>query len=117
MLAGFGTAAHAVVIETVRVGNAGNDPDTTGYGAVGYRFNIGKHEVTAGQYAEFLNSVATVTDTYGLYNEMMWISDEGYKIQRTSVLGNYAYSVPLAYANRPVNLFCFNGFGTKPWSS
>ena len=36
-------------------------------GSVGYNYNIGKYEVTAGQYTEFLNAVAR-TDTYGLYN-------------------------------------------------
>ena len=41
-----------------------------GFGAVGYMYNIGKYEVTAGQYCEFLNKVAA-TDTYGLYNDSM----------------------------------------------
>jgi hypothetical protein len=33
-------------IDYVTVGNAGNAADTTGYGAVGYIYNIGKYEVT-----------------------------------------------------------------------
>ena len=53
--------AQAVSIATVPVGNLGNEPDTRydtlGYGAVDYAYNIGKYEVTAGQYAEFLNDV------------------------------------------------------------
>ncbi len=69
------SAALAVDIETVHVGNTANSPDTevmttdgtTGYGAVDYEYNIGKYEITAGQYTEFLNAVAS-TDTYGLYN-------------------------------------------------
>ena len=65
--AGFlaGTAA-AVSIETVQEGNVGNAPDRRygGYGSVGYTYNTGKYEVTAGQYTEFLNAVAK-TDTYG----------------------------------------------------
>ena len=36
-----------------------------GYGGVDYAYNIGKYEVTAGQYTEFLNAVAD-DDTYGL---------------------------------------------------
>ena len=60
-------AAQAVVIDTVPVGNAGNAADTTGYGSVAYTYNIGKYEVTAGQYTAFLNAVAA-TDTYALYN-------------------------------------------------
>ena len=53
-------------IETVLVGDAGNAPDTTGYGAVAYDFSIGKYEVTIGQYAVFLNSVASVTSQTNL---------------------------------------------------
>ena len=56
--------ALAVTIETVPVGNPGNAVDTevmiidgsTGYGRVDYAYNIGKYEVTAGQYTEFLNA-------------------------------------------------------------
>ena len=59
-------ASAAVNIETVPVGNPGNAADTRyaspGYGAVPYLCNIGKFEVTAGQYTEFLNKVAA-TDT------------------------------------------------------
>lgn len=55
----------AVTIETVPVGNPGNQPDTRyatpGYGSVGYTYQMGKFEVTAGQYTEFLNAVANPT--------------------------------------------------------
>lgn len=46
-----------VVIETVTVGNPGNQSDIheDGYGGVDYTYNIGMYEV-AGQYTEFLNS-------------------------------------------------------------
>ena len=64
-------AQAAVTIETVPVGNTGNTADTrydsTGFGAVNYAYNIGKYEVTAGQYTAFLNAVGGV-DTYALYN-------------------------------------------------
>ena len=62
--------AGATVIDTVPVGNLGNTNDThgAGYGAVDYAYNVGKYEVTAGQYTEFLNAVGGV-DTYGLYNQ------------------------------------------------
>jgi len=103
--AGFlaGTAA-AVSIETVPVGNVGNAPDRRygGYGSVGYTYNIGKYEVTAGQYTEFLNAVAK-TDTYGLYNPNMWSSSYGCKIERSGSSGSYTYSVAQDWANRPVN--------------
>ena len=54
--------AQAVTIDPVPVGNPGNAGDTRyetpGYGAVGYEYQIGKYEVTAGQYTDFLNAVA-----------------------------------------------------------
>src|SRR5665647_1441137 len=74
-------AVYAVNMETVPVGNPGNAGELSGAGAGGYgpdricgavahAYNIGKYEVTAGQYTEFLNAVAK-TDTYGLYSTSM----------------------------------------------
>ena len=86
----------------VPVGNLGNAPDDTGYGAVAYTFNMGKFEVTAGQYTAFLNAAAK-TDTYGLYSTSMWSDAYGCKIQRSGTSGSYSYSVASDWANRPVN--------------
>jgi len=98
----FNMGAGLTSLEFVTVDNADNDPDDTGYGAVAYEYNIGKYEVTAGQYCEFLNAVA-VTDTYGLYNTNMWSSDYGCKVERTDTGSGYSYSVASDWANRPVN--------------
>lgn len=102
--------AYGVTIDTVRVGDAGNQADTRyaspGYGSVGYAYNIGKYEVTAGQYTAFLNAVAA-TDTYTLYNSYMWDNGRGCKIQRLGSPGSYTYSVADDMANRPVNVVNF----------
>jgi formylglycine-generating enzyme required for sulfatase activity len=99
-------AAQAATIQTVPVGNLGNTPDTRyetpGYGAVSYSYNIGKYEVTAGQYTEFLNAVAA-TDTHGLYNSNMWSDAYGCKIEQSGSSGSYIYSVAGDWADRPVN--------------
>ena len=52
IVAALGSATSAVDIITVPVGNPGNADDTydDGYGGVDYTYNIGKYEVTAGQY-------------------------------------------------------------------
>lgn len=93
-------------LEMVTVGNPGNAPDTRyqtpGYGAVPYSYNIGKYEVTAGQYCEFLNAVAQ-TDTYELYNPNMLSNEDGCQINRIGSPGSYKYDVASYYANRPVN--------------
>jgi formylglycine-generating enzyme required for sulfatase activity len=105
-------ARAQVTIETVTVGNPGNAGELSGVGAGGYGpdricgavdyvYNIGKFEVTAGQYTAFLNAVAK-TDTYGLYSPTMWASD-GCKIERTGSSPNYTYSVAADWADRPVN--------------
>jgi formylglycine-generating enzyme required for sulfatase activity len=110
VLLAAGAVQAAITIETVPVGNAGNLADTRyqtpGYGAVGYDFNIGKYEVTAGQYTAFLNAVAA-TDTYGLYNTEMARTDVGSGIAQSGLSGNYAYSVDPAFVNRPVNYVSF----------
>ena len=101
-LLGSGIAAQANInIETVAIRDAGNAADTTGYGSVGYNYNIGKYEVTTKQYADFLNNKAK-SDPYGLYNTSM-TSLGGCNIQRVGTSGSYTYSVADDWANRPVN--------------
>jgi len=102
-IAALGSAASAVNIETVTVGNVGNAGDPlTGFGTVDYEFRMGKFEITAGQYTEFLNAVAK-TDTYELYSTFMWVGTYGgCHIYRGGSSGGYTYSVATDYAKRPV---------------
>jgi len=91
-------------LEWVTVGNPGNAPDTRHHwesGAVSYTYRIGKFEVTAGQYTEFLNAVAR-TDTYGLYNADMGTWSQS-NIQRSGSPGSYEYTCEANWVNRPVN--------------
>ena len=110
LLVAGGAAMADITIETVTVGNPGNAADTRynsiSVGAVTYTYNIGKYEVTAGQYTEFLNKVAGV-DTYGLYATGMWSNSLGCRIERYDGNGTpgdpYQYRVANDWANRPVN--------------
>ncbi len=100
----------------VTVGNPGNAGELSGddlnvgpkrvCGAVGYVYDVGKYEVTAGQYCEFLNAVAK-TDTYTLYNGRMDYDADpasgGCNIKRSGTSGSYSYDVTPHWANRPVN--------------
>lgn len=92
-------AQPPINIETVTVGDAGNAADTTGYGAVNYEFNIGKHEVTIGQYSSFLNSAASVTsDSYivDLWNPNMATDFNTAGISRSgsgTLASPYSYSM------------------------
>jgi len=94
-------SATNIEMEWVTVGDPGNEADDTGYGSVADVYQIGKYEVTAGQYTEFLNAVAA-TDTYGLYNPEMSTS-YGCGIAQSDPPAPYSYSVDPSYANRPVN--------------
>jgi len=92
-----------VTIATVPVGDVGNPNDpVTGniYGGVSYAYNIGKFEVTVGQYTDFLNAVAA-TDIYELYSTSMALDLNIAGISRTGASGSYSYSV-IGSANHPV---------------
>jgi formylglycine-generating enzyme len=107
-LALFWTAAACagtVNIDLVPVGDAGNVADSrTGYGAVAYPYDIGKFDVTMGQYTAFLNAVATTSDPYGVYSTSMSSATPSYGITRTSVSGGFSYALAsTASGNIPVN--------------
>ena len=103
-----------IVMDWVTVGDPGNVGEWSGesqplgwgpdaiVGGVAETYNIGKYEVTAGQYTEFLNAVAD-DDTHGLYNTQMWSDVEGCKIEQTGSSPNYTYSVAPDRADRPVD--------------
>jgi formylglycine-generating enzyme required for sulfatase activity len=88
---GFGlSVAHAVTYEMVTVANPGNAANTNDRGSVNYSYQIGKYEVTIGQYVEFLNSVAK-TDTFGLYKSGMGSDWNANGITRSGSPGSYVY--------------------------
>ena len=113
MLLATGTVQANVIIATVHIGDPGNAADTRyathGYGSVSYEYNIGKYEVTAGQYTAFLNAVSGV-DTYHLYNSSMSDTSRGSGIARSgggTVGDPYSYSVAADFANRPVDFVTY----------
>jgi formylglycine-generating enzyme required for sulfatase activity len=90
-------------LQFVTVGDPGNAPDTTvmndgttGYGSVPYVYQMGKYDVTVGQYCQFLNAVAA-TDTYGLYNGGM-TDFPTLGITQSGSSGSYTYSVTGSYS-------------------
>jgi formylglycine-generating enzyme required for sulfatase activity len=102
-------SVSAVNIEMVTVGNPGNAPDMRynldkrpeGFGAVNYDYQIGKYEITQGQYTEFLNAVAK-DDPNQLYSTYMLYLDNQVDpkfIKRSGTSPNYNYSVASAWAN------------------
>jgi len=104
----IGTSASAVPIDWTPVGNPGNAADNTGFGAVGYAYNIGTYEVTNEQYAEFLTAKAAA-DPLGLYDTGMGsdASPNFGGITRTGSSGSYTYSTIPGREKMPVNLVTF----------
>jgi sulfatase modifying factor 1 len=98
------TASAQITIPTVPIGNPGNAPDATGFGSVGYEYNIGTTEVTNAQYAAFLNAKAK-SDPFELYNTNMAGSFGG--ITRSGSPGSYTYATVDGRANHPVNFVSF----------
>ncbi|MEO5914439.1 MAG: kelch repeat-containing protein [Luteolibacter sp.] len=92
-----------VIIDYVTVGNEGNPPDSTGFGAVAHIYKIAKFEITIAQYCAFLNAVAK-TDTFGLYTSLMTRSEIA-GITQSGSSGSYKYWVvgsgrrPITYVN------------------
>ena len=107
-------SAHAITIDWATIGDAGNagENNFSGYGSVGYKYRISKHEVTNAQYMEFLNATAA-TDPFALYNTEMGSKTFG-GITRSGSSGTYSYAVKAdavgqgpggsdyAYADKPV---------------
>jgi sulfatase modifying factor 1 len=98
----FASAASAVTLATVQIGDVGNAADLTSYGSVGYGYAIGTYEVTNAQYAEFLNAKAA-SDPLGLWNPSMSTGN----IMQTGVAGSFTYSAVTGRADRPVTFVSF----------
>ncbi|MEI8373460.1 MAG: SUMF1/EgtB/PvdO family nonheme iron enzyme [Planctomycetota bacterium] len=101
-------------IELVWVADNNNPADTdvmwtdstTGFGSVGYAYQMGKYEVTNAQYCQFLNAKASASDPYGLYSTYMGSQVYG-GINRTGSSGSYVYSLKSGYENKPVVYVCW----------
>ncbi len=115
-----GLLAGAAQASMVTVGNPGNAGELSGVGAggsgldaivggVGYEYQIGKYEVTAGEWRNFLNAVdPTGENARGLYNPSMNTNGYGCQITWNEVLSTYDFSgrpsgAESDWVNRPVN--------------
>ena len=108
------SSASAVTMAWTPIGNPGNAPDDTGFGAVPYAYSIGTYEVTNAQYAEFLNAKAAA-DPLGLYSTNMGIvaptpASAGHGgITRSGSSGSFTYNAIAGREDMPVNYVSFYG--------
>jgi len=98
------SAAHAVTIDMVTVGNPGNANDTTGFGAVATSFQIMKYEFTNQLYTEFLNSVDTSgTNPNSVYNTNMGSNARGGISFTSGNASGSKYATKSNMGDKPVN--------------
>ncbi len=87
----------------VKVGGPNNAADPlTGYGAVTHTYSMAKYDVTVGQYCQFLNAVAAISDPNGLYDSHMALGNfYGFStvgVAQNGSVGNYNYTVTGSYS-------------------
>ncbi|HLB34704.1 MAG TPA: SUMF1/EgtB/PvdO family nonheme iron enzyme, partial [Chthoniobacterales bacterium] len=97
----------ALDLEFVTIGDSGNASDqTVGYhalGAVDYEYQIGKYEVTAKQYCDFLKAVASKHDPHGLYKTAMSTDQQAACIARMELpAGGYDYAPLVGRGKFPI---------------
>ena len=101
------SAASAVTIDWVPVGNPGNlcDVQSQGcFGTVASGYQISKYEVTNAQYAEFLNAKAGALDPLALYDADM---DPSAGLNGGIVLSGGVYVAVAGREDMPVNHVTF----------
>ncbi len=100
------SSAQNIGVDWVDVGDAHNENDWTGWGAVPYEFKISRHEAVNSEYAAFLNAVAA-SDPMELYNEAMGSHAIVGGITRSGSDGSYTYSTIAGFEQKPVVFVSF----------
>lgn len=108
------TITQGIDIEFVIIGNAGNPADSTGYGAVGYEYHIGKYEVTNGQWDAFVSAAGAPTGNDGGYSyDARWtgtdVSTNNVSWYEAVQFCNY-----LTSGDKSLGAYLFSGDNTDP---
>ena len=100
----LGSYSRAATIDWMTVGNPGNAPDTTTYGAVSTAFRIMKFEFTNEMYTDFLNSVdANGTNPNSVYDEGMGTDARGGISFTSGNAPGSKYAIKTNMGDKPVN--------------
>jgi len=104
LLAAGMASAQPITIDTVFVGDAGNDNDSTGFGGVSYGYHISTTPVTNAQYTAFLNAVDSGgSNPNGIYNSNMGSDIRGGISFNSGAASGSKYAVRTNMGNKPVN--------------
>jgi formylglycine-generating enzyme required for sulfatase activity len=80
----YTTSSDSVSLIMTLVDNPNNVSDKlTGLGRVKYIYNMGKYAVTIGNYVNFLNAIASISDPNRLFNDSMTTAENSSGISRT----------------------------------
>ena len=107
------SAFAQVTFDWRNIGNAGNTAYTGnpgfpgGVGGVGYDYRMSRTETTRGQYAAFLNAVASNTSAPS-YVTSLWSGSGAFGITRTLTGGTYAYAPAAGTGQLPVTNVSWN---------
>ena len=97
------------ITNLVTVSDPRNAPDSQRLGAIDVSYQIGKYEVTAGEYCDFLNAVAWKEDPHGLYHTGM-SSDQAIACitRATNTDGTFNYKLIPGRENLPITYVSLN---------
>jgi hypothetical protein len=106
---------RGIDIDFVTIGNAGNAPDsTTGYGAVGYDYRIGKYEVTNTQWNAFTAAAGAPTGNDGGYLYPADFTGVQQPINEVSWYEAIQFCNYLTSGDKSKGVYQFSGNNTNP---
>jgi hypothetical protein len=114
---------QGINIDFVNIGNAGNAGNTlvmydgtTGYGAVGYNYRIGKYEVTNAQWNAFTAAVGAPTGNDGGYNVSAFYTGAQQPANKVSWYEAAQFCNYLTSGDKSKGAYQFSGNNTNPGS-
>jgi hypothetical protein len=108
---------HGINVDFVNIGNAGNAADTTGHGAVGYNYRIGKYEVPNSQWNAFTTAAGAPTgNPSSAYGHSAWFTDNQQPTNEVSWYEAAQFCNYLTSGNKSKGAYQFSGNNTNPSS-
>ena len=116
------TTIRGIDIDFVPIGSPGNAADTqvmndgtTGYGAVGYEYRIGRHEITYGQWDAFVSAVGAPTgNPSGAYDANARFRGTNVPINLVSWLEAAQFCNYLTTGDKSLGAYLFSGDNANP---
>ena len=113
----FGTGTNQFIINFSRIGNPGNVPDSNGYGAVAYTYQIGTYDISANQFnAAIASGLSNVTAGYWSNNQpvanVTWYKAAAF-VNWLDISSGYAPAYNLTSSNS-LSLWATNSPGYNP---